>query len=170
MELSKNSQLALREIQALNKKNGRVVFISGSFNILHSGHLRLLRFASECGDFLVVGILDDKISPNAILKQEDRLEVVQAIELVNYAFVLPDSPLAFIADLQPQFVVKGQEHELTSDEDKAVLGLFGGKLLFNSGGSTLSSLDLLSRDSKPALPTILQANDYLRRHKGRGKK
>ena len=27
----------------------------GSFNVLHSGHLRLLRFAKECGDRFIGG-------------------------------------------------------------------------------------------------------------------
>ena len=36
----------------------RVVFVSGNFNIVHPGHLRLLRFAKECGDYLVVGVHD----------------------------------------------------------------------------------------------------------------
>ena len=34
----------------------RVVFVSGSFNIVHPGHLRLLNFAADCGDLLVVGV------------------------------------------------------------------------------------------------------------------
>jgi len=28
----------------------KTVFVSGSFNVLHPGHLRLFRFAKECGD------------------------------------------------------------------------------------------------------------------------
>ena len=39
-----------------------VVFVSGNFNILHHGHLRLLRFAKECGTKLIVGINSDKIA------------------------------------------------------------------------------------------------------------
>ena len=39
----------------------RIVFVSGNFNIIHPGHLRLLRFAKECGDYLVVGIINGQI-------------------------------------------------------------------------------------------------------------
>ena len=37
----------------------KIVFVSGQFNIIHPGHLRLLRFAKECGDKLVVAINSD---------------------------------------------------------------------------------------------------------------
>ena len=40
----------------------RIVFVSGNFNIVHPGHLRLLQFAAECGDFLAVGVNADTSS------------------------------------------------------------------------------------------------------------
>ena len=50
--LSIDSILELRK----NGKINRIVFVSGVFNILHPGHLRLLRFAKENGDLLIVGV------------------------------------------------------------------------------------------------------------------
>ena len=61
-------------------KKNKVVFVSGQFNILHPGHLRLLRFARELGDRLIVGVLCDKLSAkNSLINQDMRLEVVKAI-------------------------------------------------------------------------------------------
>ena len=34
----------------------RTVFVSGNFNVLHPGHLRLLRFAKEYGELLIVRV------------------------------------------------------------------------------------------------------------------
>ena len=39
----------LTEIAALRPPSGHVVFVSGNFNIVHPGHLRLLNFAASCG-------------------------------------------------------------------------------------------------------------------------
>jgi cytidyltransferase-like protein len=36
-----------------------VAFISGKFNVLHPGHLRLFRFAREVSDRLLVGVYGD---------------------------------------------------------------------------------------------------------------
>ena len=59
MSLHAESMSALKEIRAKAGKEKRLVFVSGTFNIVHPGHLRLLRFAAECGDYLIVGVLDD---------------------------------------------------------------------------------------------------------------
>jgi len=36
-------------------------FISGNFNILHPGHIRLFKFARECGDKVIIGIFGDNL-------------------------------------------------------------------------------------------------------------
>ena len=37
------------------KLKNKTVFVSGHFNVVHPGHLRVLRFAKECGDYLIIG-------------------------------------------------------------------------------------------------------------------
>ena len=54
--LASPSKRTVAEIQKLAGVGKRIVFVSGNFNTVHPGHLRLLRFAAECGDFLVVGV------------------------------------------------------------------------------------------------------------------
>src|ERR1700674_5422852 len=78
----------IKEIRARCPTSRRVVFVSGNFNVVHPGHLRLLNFAAECGEFLVVGITDDS-TPGAMIPAELRLEGVRAINAVNYALLLP---------------------------------------------------------------------------------
>jgi len=142
----------------------RVVFVSGNFNIVHPGHLRLLSFAAECGDFLVVGVYDNS-SPGAKLSEEMRLEGVRAISLVNYAFVLSETPESFIARLKPAVVVKGKEFESRSNTEQAVLDRYGGKLLFSSGEVRFSSLDLLRREYfETNLSSIRKPAEFPRRH------
>src|SRR5258707_519902 len=97
----------------------RVVFVSGTFNIRHPGHLRLLRFAAECGDYLAVGVLGDRLSSNAQIGQAMRLDGVSAISWVNEAFLLHDAPEDFIAELCPEVVVKGREHEAADNPELA---------------------------------------------------
>src|SRR5882762_3414222 len=86
MRLHDDSLSAIQNIRTNAGSGKRVVFVSGTFNIVHPGHLRLLRFAAECGDYLVVGVLDDRLSQNAQLGQEMRREGVAAISWVTHAF------------------------------------------------------------------------------------
>ena len=164
MNLNPDSISALGEIAARAKSARRVVFVSGNFNIVHPGHLRLLRFAADCGDFLVVAVLDSNLQ-NAILPDGLRLESVESIGLVNFAFVLRDSPENFIAELKPAVVVKGKEHEDNLNAEQSAVDAYGGRLLFSSGEVSFSSLDLLKREFLDSnLSTIIRPRDFPLRH------
>ena len=61
----------------------RTVLVTGNFNILHPGHLRLLRFARECGDRLVVGVHSDRLAGNAAhIPEAMRLDGVRSNSFV----------------------------------------------------------------------------------------
>ncbi|MCG2586662.1 PfkB family carbohydrate kinase [Massilia sp. TS11] len=145
----------------------KTVLVSGNFNVLHPGHLRLLRFAKECGDRLVVAVQSDKLAgQGAHVPEQLRLEGVQAIGQVDEAF-LTDGPIGeLVARLKPDVVVKGKEHESKFNPELAVLQGYGGRLIFSSGESAFSSLDLLNKEVHPEqLNSISLPHDYLKRHR-----
>ena len=77
----------------ITKGNQTTVFVSGNFNVLHPGHLRLLRFAKEIGDHLVVAVESDRISGSAAhVPQHLRLEGVISNGWVDEA-ILVDEPV-----------------------------------------------------------------------------
>ena len=142
----------------------KLVFVSGNFNVVHPGHLRLLRFAAECGDFLIVGV-NDGSSRGAMLPEDMRLEGVKVISFVSYAFILREPPEQYIAKLHPHIVVKGKEHESSLNPEKEVVEAYGGQLLFGSGEASFSSLDLLHREYIEAnYSSIRKPTDYPQRH------
>lgn len=155
-------------IEAIKKSgtSGRIVFVHGVFNIVHPGHLRLLRFASECGDLLVVGVLSDQLLAGAALLDEaSRFEGVAAISWVNKAIMLRDKPEDVIAALKPAVVVKGKEHEHERNPELPILQSYGGELLFGSGDITFSSLDLIRSDRELVNhSTIIKPTGFLHRH------
>jgi rfaE bifunctional protein kinase chain/domain len=164
MKLHPESIKTLSEIKIKARNSKRIVFVSGNFNIVHPGHLRLLRFAKECGDFLIVGLYDKK-SAGAIIPEELRLESIRSLSLVNYAFVLRDKTEEFIRRLKPSFVVKGAEHQNKNNPEQHVVETYGGKLLFGSGDTTFSSLDLIKSEIYQFnKSTIVKPQDFLQRH------
>jgi len=163
--LNANINSLIEDISFEIRDKKRVVFVSGTFNIVHPGHLRLLRFASECGDYLIVGILSDELAKNAQLKQNTRLEGVAAINWVNHALVLPTHPEEFIKALKPAVVVKGKEHEDSLNPELGAVASYGGQLLFGSGDTTFSSLELLGRESELINhSSIIRPNAYIAHH------
>ena len=70
----------------------KVVYVIGSFDLFHRGHVELLRRARALGDRLIVAINGDdiveKYKRRPYIKEDDRLAVVQACRYVDEAFVI----------------------------------------------------------------------------------
>jgi rfaE bifunctional protein kinase chain/domain len=122
-----------------------IAFVSGNFNVVHPGHLRLLRFAAEQADRLVVGVNADD-SPGVTLPQDVRLENVRSIGFVDHAVALREPAGGFIAALRPDVVVKGKEFEKRCNAERSIIESYGGRLVFSSGELRFTSLSLLERD------------------------
>jgi len=142
----------------------KVVFVSGDFNILHPGHLRLLKFAKESGNYLIVGVNSDRINVKG-MAQDIRLESIQATSYVDESFILDESSLEYIRKYKPDIVVKGKEHEDDENAELEIIESYGGKLLFSSGEIGFSSLDLLNEEFLTLNQNVKHSHSYLQRHK-----
>lgn len=150
----------------LSKKpnNRGIVFVSGNFNIVHPGHLRLLKFASEFDKDLVVGVNPDSFQ-GVSFSAEDRLLGIQAISFVNFSIILDEPVQKVIKRIKPEIVVKGKEYEDVDNEELEAVNSYGGKLLFNSGEVGYSSIDLLKTNFYTTnLGSIQHQHDFCNRH------
>jgi rfaE bifunctional protein kinase chain/domain len=144
----------------------RTVLVSGVFNVVHPGHLRLLRFARECGDRLVVAVYSDRVAGKAAhVPEQLRLEGVLSQSGVDEAFLMNEPIAATIGRLRPHVVVKGKEFETAPNAEADALAEYGGRLLFSSGETVFSSVDLLRKElAKADYNAISLPVDYMRRH------
>lgn len=141
------------------------VFVNGDFNILHPGHLRLLKFAKESGDYLSVGVNSDRYASNKnILDEKTRLESIKATSYVDEAFLLDISVSEYIKHYKPDIVVKGKEHENSENLELEVLNTYGGKLIFTSGEIGFSSLDLLKKELLQTSKKVEHNHVFSKRH------
>lgn len=164
MTVARDVDAVLCDLQRREPERGRVVFVSGNFNILHVGHLRLLQFAAECGDVLVVGVLDNG-GPGVHMPASMRIEGVSAIRVVNYSFLIREPLEDVIRKLRPDVIVKGKEHEGHHNIEKDLLDSHGGTLLFSSGEVRFSSHELIERAySEMDFSSIRKPPGYPRRH------
>jgi ribose 5-phosphate isomerase B len=95
---------------------GKVVFTNGIFDILHQGHLDLLKWSRNLGDRLVVGINSDasaralKGEGRPINSQDNRRAVLQSLRFVDEVVIFDEpKPTELISILKPAIVVKGGE-------------------------------------------------------------
>ena len=155
----------VNEIKEKYKLEKKIVFVSGNFNIIHPGHLRLLRFASKLGDLLVVGVCN-KTSVGALIKENLRLEGIQSIGFVDFAFVFDCELEKLILELKPNIIVKGAEYKNRVNPEKSVLDSYGGELIFSSAKTTFSSLDLLKNEAQNIFNNYIEyPKEFLLRHK-----
>ncbi len=141
-----------------------IAFVSGNFNVVHPGHLRLFKFAAEQADVLVVGVNSDTVAGVSV-PQDMRLENVRSISMVDFAVGLEEPANEFIAALKPDVVVKGKEFATRANSEQAVVDAYGGKLIFSSGELRFASIALLERDySDPQISGITKPVDFPKRH------
>jgi rfaE bifunctional protein nucleotidyltransferase chain/domain len=116
------------------KKNGlSIVFTNGCFDLLHAGHLDLLKKASEFGDKLIVGINSDasvkklKGSGRPIDSESIRANKLLDKDFVDDIVIFNElTPKKLIAKIIPDVLVKGGDYK---KED-----IVGYKHVINNGG------------------------------------
>jgi len=76
----------------------KIVFCSGSFDLVHPGHVLILEACKKLGDILVVAVGRDKdIAENKgptrpIMGEDLRLKMVDSLKPVDYALLNPPHP------------------------------------------------------------------------------
>lgn len=138
-------------IEPLRKLGNTLVTTNGCFDLLHSGHIKYLHDAAMQGDLLVVGVNSDssvsrlKGPLRPIQKEQDRVFLVQALKVVDYAFIFyEDDPCAFLEILRPDIHVKGGDYRSEELPETGVVEKYGGRICivpFAHGYSTTSLID-----------------------------
>ena len=131
------STVSIEEVTSLESSKGNkeqvIVFTNGCFDIIHSGHLDLLKEARSYGDKLIVGLNSDKsISKlkgpeRPIIGQSERKKILLALKYVDEVIIFnEENPLKLIKKLKPSILVKGADY--TKEQ------VIGGKFVESYGG------------------------------------
>lgn len=111
----------LDDVAAARSRGERVVVTNGCFDLLHGGHLALLRFARAQGDRLIVLVDSDasvrrlKGSGRPIRTESDRVAALGSVPDVDLVSVFDTDELGdLIASLRPDVLVKGAEYDARS--------------------------------------------------------
>jgi D-beta-D-heptose 7-phosphate kinase/D-beta-D-heptose 1-phosphate adenosyltransferase len=141
--------VAQLEIERFHGK--RIVFTNGVFDILHAGHVNLLRRAKALGDVLVVGINSDastrrlKGPRRPVNREADRLALVSALDAVDYAVIFEeDTPAEIIRTVRPHVHVKGGDYQAETLPELDAVREVGAEIAILSlveGRSTTSVID-----------------------------
>jgi len=103
------SHRSLRAVAAILRAKGkRIVTVTGSFDVLHSGHLHILSEARKQGDVLIVGLTGDNTAgmqdgnTAPVTGERQRAEMLLALRSVDYVHIFQEpDPAAFLQELDP---------------------------------------------------------------------
>lgn len=139
------------------KKSVNTVFVSGVFNVLHIGHIRLFSFAKTIGARLVIGVLDEHlcaVQPSQSL--EERITQLSTCSLVDEIIVIENSVLQTIREIRPNVILKGAEFaSLVNEEAEFITEYPTCELLFSPG-----VLGDISHNGT----NLAKSAEYLKRH------
>lgn len=102
------------------KPTDKVIYISGSFDLLHNGHIETLKRAKEMGNFLFVGVWGDDIvnffkgGNHPILSLHERVLMVLACKYVDDVVV--GAPYQISKDLIKSLNIKNVVHARSQED------------------------------------------------------
>jgi D-glycero-beta-D-manno-heptose 1-phosphate adenylyltransferase len=116
------------------KKNGKVVFTNGCFDILHLGHVDYLEKARKLGDKLILGLNTDKSiqrikgPERPITDEHSRARVIAALGFVDAVILFDEeTPHDLISYLKPDILVKGDDYTMEN--------IIGADVVLQNGGT-----------------------------------
>ena len=131
----------------------KVGFTNGCFDLLHPGHISLLRQARSACDRLIVAINSDlsvqrlKGPGRPVQNEAARAVVLASLESVDRIVVFnEDTPLKLIETLKPDLLVKGADYRIDQVVGADVVAGYGGKVLLaelENGHSTSATIERL---------------------------
>ena len=139
----------------LKKQNKKIVLAHGTFDVLHLGHIKHLKYGKKFGDKLIVTITADKFVQKGkgrpYFKDIFRKEMLKSLKFVDEVFIVNHaSAIPAIRAIQPDFYLKGEEYRKDSKDitnkikkEKNEVKKYGGKTIF-SNEITFSSSNLIN--------------------------
>jgi len=140
------------------RREEKTVFVGGTFDIMHPGHVRLLKYASSLGKLYVVIARDKNVQETKgkkpVLSEKSRLELVSSIKYVYQARLgdLQDK-MKPLMEIKPDIVVLGPDQPYDPKEFASYLEKLLGK-----------KVEVLRYDEKEEFePGLRSSSDVIRR-------
>lgn len=107
----------VEQLKKFNNNNLNIVFTNGCFDIVHSGHLKLLHYCKNKGDIVIVGLNSDQSVKNLkgnsrpINTASERSEFLLSLNMIDYVVIFnDDTPYNIINAIRPKTLVKGGDY------------------------------------------------------------
>ena len=160
-----------RDMFDKKQTNGPTVMVSGGFDPVHAGHIRMIRHAAQYGDVIVVANSDDWLYRKkgfVFMEWERRVEILNAIKGVILVDSVDDTDgtvCEAIRRLAPTYFANGGDRGKTNTPEQAVCEEIGVELLWGIGGDEKidSSSDLAKKVRDFEVPPVRASGKHSKR-------
>ena len=146
---------ALESIAKWRDGGQAIGFTNGCFDLLHPGHISLLRQSKSNCERLVVGLNSDasvrrlKGEDRPIQTESARAQVLASLENIDLEVIFAeDTPINMIKDVRPDVLIKGGDYEIHGVGGADYVQAYGGRVLMAetvAGFSTSGTIAKLQR-------------------------
>lgn len=165
MDKIKSIEEIVRIVRKEKNEGKKVSLITGCFDIVHIGHIKLFRFARRHSDVVIVGLENDKNvelskgPDRPIYKSKERGEVLSEFKSIDWIFVIKDvvnfgSPdadkvyLSIYKKIQPNFLVTNQMADKFWKNKRKNAKEIGARLLLDRSKKVGSSTTIIEKLEK----------------------
>ena len=142
------------------KEKTPTVMVSGGFDPVHAGHIRMLRAAAEYGDVIVVANSDEWLYRKKgfvfmeFIRRVEILNAIKGVILVDSVDDSDDTVCEAIRRLKPTYFANGGDRGRTNTPEQNICEELGVELLWSIGGDEklASSSDLVKDARQFTLP------------------
>jgi rfaE bifunctional protein nucleotidyltransferase chain/domain len=156
-------ELLAKMAHALRQEGKRVVLCHGTFDLMHTGHIRYLQRAKQEGDVLIVTVTGDEFVNKGpgrpVFSEQLRAENLTALECVDYVGVVQAATaVELLEKIRPTLYVKGSEYrdhesDVTGNISREIQAVEShGGAIFYTDEITYSSSGLLNEHFGVFLP------------------
>lgn len=121
------------------RKNKKIVWTNGCFDILHIGHVKYLKEAKKMGDILIVGLNSDesirklKGDDRPIQSELERAEILASLNFIDQVIIFSELDCSnYLNEIKPDVYVKGNDYNLEtiSQPERKIVENYRGSIKF----------------------------------------
>ena len=144
------------DIEEVVMETKKIVAVSGGFDPVHVGHVRMIREAARHGDVIVIANSDDWLSRKkgyVFMPFEERAEILSAFKGVVKVLEAKDSDNTVcesLKEIQPDVFANGGDRKSDNTPEMDLCNDLGIEMMWNVGGGKIQSSSDLVNNSKAA--------------------
>lgn len=143
---------ALEMVAHWRQRGQKIGFTNGCFDLIHPGHVNLIRNAKRQCDVLIIGLNSDtsvkclKGAQRPMQSELDRAAILASLAHTDLVVIFDElTPFDLIKEIEPDVLIKGSDYTIDQVVGADVVGAYGGNVVLVDLVPNCSTTGIISR-------------------------